>query len=180
MCDLVFIVVHDEEKSDVSISGLYLDGTGSCCCLANTIVITDIRIAACEILPVRKKEPPLDGEGELCLRRGEEPRSALYVLSPCIHCATFKDSGPSEQVRDCHTREILSTESSGSRVDRELRVCATTQHRPPRSLLAHHHWLAENPKTHRLSKLERNCIPGAFLETKQPRLSKITLAMARP
>ena len=48
MCDLVFIVVHDEEKSDVSISRLYLDDTGSRC-LANTIVITDIRIAACEI-----------------------------------------------------------------------------------------------------------------------------------
>ena len=55
VCDLVFIVVHDEEKSDVSISRLYLDDTGSRC-LANTIVITDIRIAACEILPVRKKE----------------------------------------------------------------------------------------------------------------------------
>ena len=47
MCDLVFIVVHDEEKSDVSISRLYLNGTGSCC-LANTIVITDIRIATAE------------------------------------------------------------------------------------------------------------------------------------
>ena len=86
MCDLVFIVVHDEEKSDVSISRLYLDGTGSCC-LASTIVITDIRIAACEILPVRKKDLLTMGKGELCLRRGEEPRSALYVLSPCIHCA---------------------------------------------------------------------------------------------
>ena len=120
MCDLVFIVVHDEEKSDVSISRLYLNGTGSCC-LANTIVITDIRIAACEILPVRKRNLLSMGKGELCLRRGEEPRSALCVLSPCVHCATFKDSGPSEQVRDCHTREtldrasgVVSTESSGS------------------------------------------------------------------
>ena len=79
VCDLVFIVVHDEEKSDVSISRLYLDGTGSCC-LANTIVITDIRIAACEILSCGKRNLLSMGK-KLCLRRGEEPRSSLYVLS---------------------------------------------------------------------------------------------------
>jgi hypothetical protein len=107
VCDLVFIVVHDEEKSDVSISRLYLDGTGSCC-LASTIVITDIRIAACEILSVRKRNLLSMGK-KLCLRRGEEPRSSLYVLSQLYPQraganAAFKASGPSEQVRDCPTR----------------------------------------------------------------------------
>ena len=71
MCDLVFIVVHDEEKSDVSISRLYLDGTGSCC-LANTIMITDIRVAAYEILHLRSKEPPLDGKESLSLQTRRE------------------------------------------------------------------------------------------------------------
>jgi hypothetical protein len=86
VCDLVFIVVHDEEKSDVSISRLYLDGTGSCC-LASTIVITDIRIAACEILPVRKKEPPLDGERRALsqTRRGTEV-SLVRLVTLCPLC----------------------------------------------------------------------------------------------
>ena len=108
MCDLVFIVVHDEEKSDVSISWLYLDGTGSCC-LANTIV-------ACEILPVRKKEPPLDGEGELCLRRGEEPRSALYILSHLYPQCYFQRGAARPNKSGIATHVKTS--------DRELRVCA--------------------------------------------------------
>ena len=42
-------------------------------------------------------------------------------------------------------------QSPRGRVDRELRVCATTQHRPPRSLLAHHH-LSTNRKPKKLPR----------------------------
>ena len=70
MCDLVFIVVHDEEKSDVSISRLYLDGTGSCC-LANTIV-------AYEILLYRARNL-LSMERKAYLRRSGESRPPRLV-----------------------------------------------------------------------------------------------------
>jgi hypothetical protein len=58
-CGLVFIIVHDEEKSDVTISGLYLNGTDSCC-LVNTTV-------ACEMLPCTVEGTfPMDGMRFTC------------------------------------------------------------------------------------------------------------------
>ena len=70
VCDLVFIVVHDEEKSDVSISRLYLDDTGSRC-LANTIVAYEILLHGARNL--------LSMERKAYLRRSGESRPPRLV-----------------------------------------------------------------------------------------------------
>ena len=144
VCDLVFIAVHDEEKSDVSISRLYLDGTGSCC-LANTTVITDIRIAARHARSYRAEKGTSSRWGRSFV--SDEARNRGRPCTSCHNC-----------IHNAPARMLLSKlaarpNKSGiaphvETSDRELRVCAprdeATQHRPGRSLHAHHPRVAHN------------------------------------